>query len=211
VVVAGVTPTSATTGFDVARWDTATLAAEWMGARPFPHVIIDDALAAPDLDELRAALAQEPHWSERSEIVDGLASAPAFAHPVLVAFAAALASPATLDAVGAVAGKRVTRAEVRSYVYPPGGYLLPHTDNRRDIGRQIAFAGYVHDDGTCGGGELELFDCTMDGDEIVATASGRCIEPRTNRLVLFDVSPRSLHQIREITAGARIAFAGWFL
>ena len=65
VVVAGVTPTSAT-GFAVARWNTATLAAGWRAASPFPHVIIDDAFDAAELDALRAALAHEPHWSERS-------------------------------------------------------------------------------------------------------------------------------------------------
>lgn len=201
------------TGFDVGRWDTAALAAAWSAAAPFPHVIVEGAFTPAVLDGLRGALAQEPHWGERSEVVDGMASAPAFAQPVLVAFAAALAAPATLDAIAAVTGKRVTRAEVRSYVYPPGGYLLPHTDHRRDVGRQVAFAAYVHDEGTCGGGELELFACTLDDatGEITATRGAACIEPRTNRLVLFDVSARSLHQIREITLGARIAMAGWFL
>lgn len=197
--------------FAVDRWDTAALAAAWAVAAPFPHVIIDRVLDDAPLDDLRAALAHEPHYAERSEIVDGLGSAPGFAHPALAAFAAALGSAPCLDAVGAVTGKRVTRVEVRSYVYPPGGYLLPHTDHRGELGRQVAFAAYVHDEGTCGGGELELFACTMRGDEIVATEPARAIEPRANRLVLFDVSSASLHQIREVTSGARIAFAGWFL
>ena len=199
------------TGFDVARWDTAALATAWAAAEPFPHVIVDDVFTAATLTALRAALSREPHWPERSEVVDGMASAPAFTQPALRTFAAALSAPASLAAVGAVTGKTVTRAEVRSYVYPPGGYLLPHTDHRGDIGRQVAFAAYVHDDGTCGGGELELYACTMDGDEITATRATVCIPPRANRLVLFDVSARSLHQIREVTSGARIAMAGWFL
>jgi Rps23 Pro-64 3,4-dihydroxylase Tpa1-like proline 4-hydroxylase len=197
--------------FAVDRWDTAALADAWVTATPFPHVIIDRVLDDAVLDEVRAALAQEPHYPEHSEIVDGLGSAPGFGQPRLSAFAAALGSDPCLAAIGAVTGKRVTRAEVRSYVYPAGGYLLPHTDHRDDLGRQVAFAAYVHDEGTCGGGELELFACTMRGDEILTTEPGRAIEPRSNRLVLFDVSSCSLHQICEVTSGARVAFAGWFL
>lgn len=198
-------------GLDVDRWDTGALAAAWAAAAPFPHVVIDDALATDALDGLRRALAQEPHWAERSELVDGMASATTFTQPVLRTFAAELAAAPTLAAVRAITGKAVTRAEVRSYVYLPGGYLLPHTDHRAEVGRQVAFAAYVHDDGTCGGGELELFRCSFDGGDLVATEPVRRIEPRPARLVLFDVSPSSLHQIREITAGARVAMAGWFL
>lgn len=195
--------------FAIDRWDTAALATAWAAAAPFPHVIVDDVFDGAVLDELRAALAHEPHLGERSEIVDGLGSAPGFEQPRLAAFAAALDAPDLLAAVRVITGKDVQRAEVRSYLYPPGGYLLPHTDHQRRIGRQVAFAAYVHD--SCSGGELELFDCTMDGDRIVATEPACAIEPRCNRLVLFDVSTRSLHQIREVTAGARVAFAGWFL
>ncbi len=195
--------------FAVDRWDTAALAAAWAEAAPFPHVIVDDVFDAAVLDALRGALAHEPHYSERSEIVDGLGSAPGFEQPALAAFAAALDAPPLLDAIRVITGKPVQRAEVRSYLYVPGGYLLPHTDHQRRIGRQVAFAAYVHD--SCSGGELELFACTMNGDHIVATEPARTIEPRCNRLVLFDVSPRSLHQIREVTAGSRCAFAGWFL
>ncbi len=31
-----------------------------------------------------------------------------------------------------------------------------------------------------------------------------------NRLVVFDVSDVSLHQVREVLAGLRISLAGWF-
>ena len=61
------------------------------------------------------------------------------------------------------------------------------------------------------GGELELFRCEVDdAGEIVATAPAARIAHRPNRLVLFDVSATSLHQIREVTSGARLSLAGWF-
>jgi len=40
--------------------------------------------------------------------------------------------------------------------------------------------------------------------------SARLIEPRPNRLVVFDVSDVSLHQVREVVGGLRISLAGWF-
>jgi len=44
----------------------------------------------------------------------------------------------------------------------------------------------------------------------VRVESARVIEPRANRLVVFDVSDGSLHQVREVVSGLRISLAGWF-
>lgn len=195
---------------DVERWDRAALATAWAAATPFPHVVIDGALDAAQVAALGAAVRAEPHWPERSEIVDGMASASVFQHPTLAGLAAALGAPASLAAVGAITGKPLTRVEVRSYVYLAGGYLLPHTDGRAELGRQVAFAAYLSPDGSCQGGELELYRCTVADGDIVATEPVRVIEHRAGRLVLFDVSTVSLHQIREVTAGARVSLAGWF-
>src|SRR5262245_36664797 len=111
---------------DVRCWDRVALAAAWKGSDPFPHVVVDEAVAGSELESLRAAVAREPHYAERSEIIDGFGSTPVLQQPVLAGFAASLGCPAVLGAVKAVTGKDVRRAELRSYVYPRGGYLLPH-------------------------------------------------------------------------------------
>jgi Rps23 Pro-64 3,4-dihydroxylase Tpa1-like proline 4-hydroxylase len=196
---------------DWARRPLTELAAAWRAATPFPYVVIDGMVSAADLEVLRESTAREPLAPEHSEIVDCYASGPVLTEPNLVAFAAALASPAVLAAVGEITGKRVTTVEARSYCYVIGGYLLPHTDGMRQLGRQIAFAAYLSLDGQCEGGELELFRCELDdAGEIASAVAERTIEHRSNRLVLFDVSERSLHQIREVTAGSRVSLAGWF-
>lgn len=196
---------------EVAAWDVTALAAAWREATPFAHVVIDGMVNAMRLAVLRDAFPREPLTFERSEIVDCLASAPELVEPNLRAFAAAMAAPETLAAVRAITGKDVRSVEVRSYCYLPGGYLLPHTDSGLELGRQVAFAAYLSEDGQCEGGELELFRCEVDGaGEIVATAPAARIAHRGNRLVLFDVSATSLHQIREVTAGARVSLTGWF-
>ena len=116
----------------------------------------------------------------------------------------------SLDAVFAITGKRVTRAEVRSYVYLPGSYLLPHSDCRADVRRAVAYAFYLSTADSISGGELELFQCKTEHDEIIETHSAALISPAANRLVLFDVSLVSLHQVREVLSGGRVSFSGWF-
>jgi Rps23 Pro-64 3,4-dihydroxylase Tpa1-like proline 4-hydroxylase len=195
----------------LAAWDVPALAAAWRAAQPFPHVVIDGMVSDAAFERLRDALAREPHDIERSEIVDCFASAAELVDPDLAAFAAAMCAPAVLDAVHAITGKRVSTVEVRSYCYVAGGYLLPHTDGMRSAGRQIAFAAYLSVDGQCEGGDLELFRCELDAaGDIAAAEPAALIEHRGNRLVLFDVSETSLHQIREVTAGSRVSLAGWY-
>jgi len=194
----------------VAGWKLDELARSWAEARPFPHVILDDFVAPETLAGLLQAVSQEPHFANRGEIYDFMASSPEVEHPTLQAFQAALGSPETLAAVRAISGRAVRTVDMRSYVYLPGSYLLPHADSRASIGRLVAFAFYIYTHG-CEGGELELFTCEMAGDEVASATAAQRIAPRDNRIVLFDVTPASLHQVREVLAGHRVSLTGWYL
>lgn len=194
----------------VASWKLDTLAQQWAATRPFPHVVIDDVVAEATLATLLQAVAGEPHWPNRGEIYDFMASAETVAHPTLLALQDELGSPEMLAAIRTISGRPVTRADLRSYVYVPGSYLLPHADSRASIGRMVAFAYYIHTRG-CEGGELELFACEMAGDQVLSARSEVVLAPRDNRLVLFDVTHASLHQVREVLAGNRVSLTGWFL
>jgi hypothetical protein len=193
-----------------AGWDLAALAARYRDAKPFPHVVIDDLVPPDRLLALCMAVSQEPHWPNLGEIYHFMGSAAEVTHPVLRAFHAQLGAPEMLDAVRAITGRPVTHCDLRSYVYLAGSYLLPHADSRASIGRMVAYAYYIHTAG-CEGGELELFDCTMNGDELVAAKPALRIKPADNRIVLFDVTNASLHQVCEVLAGARLSLTGWFL
>jgi 2OG-Fe(II) oxygenase superfamily len=195
---------------DPAKWDLLKRANEWRAARPFAHVVIDDLVDTDSLAALCTAVSAEAHWPNRGEIFDLLGSADNVQHPTLRAFHAELAAPEKLAAVRALTGRPVDRVDLRSYVYMPGHYLLPHTDCRTGGGRQVAYAYYLYSRET-EGGELELFDCDMNGDEISATRPAVRIEPRENRMVIFEVTPASLHQVREVVRGARVSLSGWFL
>lgn len=174
-------------------------------------MIFDDVLDPDALAALMAVLDEEPVDPYEGDIFAFEATAPEPRTPDLRAvrddFAAALA-----PLLSRVTEKAVTRADLRAFAYREGHYLLPHSDHQRGLGRALAYAYYLPSPEPPVGGELELFRCRVDGDsgEIVATDSARVIEPRANRLVVFDVSDVSLHQVREVLAGLRMSLAGWF-
>jgi Rps23 Pro-64 3,4-dihydroxylase Tpa1-like proline 4-hydroxylase len=103
--------------------------------------------------------------------------------------------------LSAVTGKTVMRADMRAYAYRAGHYLLPHNDHQEGVGRVFAYAYYLPTPEPPIDGALELFD---------GYTSALLIEPRPNRIVFFEVSDRSLHQVREVLGGLRASLAGWF-
>jgi Rps23 Pro-64 3,4-dihydroxylase Tpa1-like proline 4-hydroxylase len=195
--------------FDLGGRDADALAASWRAARPFPHVVLDELVAPARLQALREAVSRQPHYPDTSDLHEFMASPLPVGQPLLLDFAAELGAPATLELLGRVTGKRVTTVQMRSYVYLAGSFLLPHSDHRPGLGRALAYAYYLVGAESCRGGELELFDCTVEGDEVNATPA-KVIEPLANRLVVFDVSLVSLHQVREVTGGGRASLAGWY-
>jgi len=171
--------------------DEAALAAAWRAAQPFPHVVIDDFEPATPILEL---LDDEGVTRQDGDIFSFEASGDL--RELSASFGAALAAP-----FARITSKPVTRVELRAYAYRPGHYLLPHTDHQDDLARLLAFAYYLPTPEPPEGGELELFR---------GLESARLIEPRPNRLVVFDVGDGTLHQVREVLAGLRLSLSGWF-
>lgn len=191
-------------------WTLETAAAAaWRAARPFPHLVIDDFVAAESLDELLAILDDEPVHPQESDIFAFEATAPEPTTSELRGLRDELAA-VLAPGLSRITGKAVTRVDLRAYAYRPGHYLLPHSDHRVGLARALAYAYYLPSPAPPVGGELELFQCRLERGEIVATDSALVIEPRANRLVVFDVSDVSLHQVREVLSGLRISLAGWF-
>jgi len=185
----------------VAR-DTAALAAAWRSATPFPYVVLDDVVPTGDLMEV---LDEEGVARYEADLFAFEASPPNGLPELRAQFAAALA-----PLLSRVTGKQVTRADMRAFAYRPGNYLLPHTDHQEGLERLLAYAYYLPSPEPPKGGELELFRCELVGEELVRTEHALKIEPRPWRLVVFDVSDVSLHQVCEVLGGLRISLAGWF-
>lgn len=195
---------------DSSRWAVAGLTAAWRAARPFAHAAVDEVLSEETLAALRDAIALEPHWPNRGEIFEMMASG-APTQPALRAFIQSLGSAEVRAAVGAISGRELERVDGASYIYLAGSYLLPHTDHRAGVDRKVAWIYYASDDDAYTGGELDLYRCTLDdAGDIVATEVGATLRPRRNRLLLLDVGFTTLHAVREVRSGARVSLAGWF-
>jgi Rps23 Pro-64 3,4-dihydroxylase Tpa1-like proline 4-hydroxylase len=190
--------------------DEAELSLRWRSATPFPHLVIDDA--AHDAEALLVLLEDEGVQRYEGDLFAFEASTPEprsdELRRVREEFARAFAGP-----LSRITGKQVSRVDMRAYAYRPGHYLLPHTDHQDGLDRRLAYAYYLPSPDEPAGGELELFACAIDPDhlgELISTTSATMIEPRANRLAVFDVSDVSLHQVREVLGGLRISLAGWF-
>ena len=174
---------------------------------PFRHLILDDACERPD--EILAIVDDEGVEPYEGDIFRFEATAPEPRSAAMRAlrdqFAAELA-----PALSRVSGRSVSRVDMRAYAYREGHYLLPHTDHREGLERVHAYAYYLPTPAPPTGGELELYTCTLDGGELTSTKSAKVIEPRANRLVIFEVGDTSLHQVREVLSGMRLSLAGWF-
>jgi Rps23 Pro-64 3,4-dihydroxylase Tpa1-like proline 4-hydroxylase len=190
-------------------WDEAELARRWRSATPFPHIVIDDFVSQNGLGELLAIVEDEAIERYEADIYVFEATPPTPKTEALKllrdAFATALAGP-----LSRITSRHVTRADLRAYAYREGHFLLPHSDHQLGVGRALAYAYYLPTAEPIVGGELELFRVEMAGGEITRTESACLIEPRANRLVVFDVSDVSLHQVREVTGGLRASLSGWF-
>lgn len=193
--------------------DEQALATAWRTATPFPHLVFDEVFAPASLPDLMAVVDDEPVAGYEAELFAFDATAP---EPTTDGFRALRAELAAVLAppLARITGKPVTRADLRGFAYGPGHYLLPHTDHvdvtAGGSPRALAYACYLPSPEPPVGGELELYRCAHDGDALTVTEPARTIAPVANRLVVFDVSPVSLHQVREVLAGLRISLAGWF-
>jgi Rps23 Pro-64 3,4-dihydroxylase Tpa1-like proline 4-hydroxylase len=189
--------------------DEDQLARAWRAARPFPHLVIDDFVPAATLPELLAILEDEPVERYEGDIFAFDASAPEPTTPAFRALRDSFAS-VLIPPLSRITGRPLGRADMRAYAYRPGHHLLPHSDHQEELGRAVAYAYYLPSPVPPTGGELEMFACRAEHGELISTESARLIEPAPNRVVVFEVSARSLHQVREVLDGLRISLAGWF-
>jgi hypothetical protein len=187
------------------RPDETALAAAWRAAQPFAHVIVDDFASPAALAHVFAILDDEHVSRYEADLFAFEATAPGALRELGDAFGRDLA-----PALARITGKPVAHADMRAFAYRAGNYLLPHTDHQDGLERLLAYAYYLPTPEPPTGGELELYRCKLDGDDIADAVPARVIEPSPNRLVVFDVTNTSLHEVREVLAGARLSLAGWF-
>jgi prolyl 3-hydroxylase /prolyl 3,4-dihydroxylase len=192
-----------------AAWaEEAALTRAWHAAEPFPHIVIDDFIAESSLPALIEILEEEGVERYEADLYAFDATAPEPRTDEMRALRSAWAE-VLAPALSRITGKPVSRADLRAYAYRVGHYLLPHADHQDGLERKLAFAYYLPSPEPPVGGDLELYACVAADGELAEITSAKVIEARANRIVIFDVSDVSLHQVREVLGGLRLSLSGW--
>jgi prolyl 3-hydroxylase /prolyl 3,4-dihydroxylase len=159
---------------------------------PFPHLIIDSFLLDEDVARAREVYSTTGFRPQHSDLFKFLQTGELASDPRL-----AFLKERLHEVFG-----RMTDADgwitIFASYYSRGDYLLCHDD--RTESRQYAFSYYLEDYDT---GKLLLYesDCMSVSKEIGI---------RANRLVVFEVSEKSYHEVAYCEGDGRKAFTGWF-
>jgi Rps23 Pro-64 3,4-dihydroxylase Tpa1-like proline 4-hydroxylase len=188
---------------------TTRALAKWDGMQPFPYCVIDRLLEDDEIAEIMDILDDEPVELFQSDLFCFEATLPNTKSTRFSHWQQQF-SDALLPVVRQLSNKPVSQIDMRAFAYREGHYLLPHTDHQANLQRQVAYAYYLPSGDIPVGGELELFDGSLENATFTKTVPFRKFSALPNRIILFDVSDVSLHQVCEVTSGLRLSLAGWF-
>jgi len=187
------------------------LCRQFLTAKPFPHLVLRDFFLPQKAEEVLRALTKEQWTPKHADLFSfqqthDLQSS---RNPIMQEYYHFFSSKAFRDLIASITNTHPLRSiDAAGQIYSSGDYLLPHDD--RLEGRKIAYVlnltkGFAARDG----GQLDFFAVNPKTGH--PTAIVRSFTPRFNTLILFKVSPRSFHQVREvITDKQRISIGGWF-
>jgi Rps23 Pro-64 3,4-dihydroxylase Tpa1-like proline 4-hydroxylase len=169
-------------------------------AKPFPHLVLPDFFR--NAKELKSALLKEEFHYQNSDLfqfhqTNDCSKAKT---KVVQDFHKFFGSKEFLSFISEITGKKLSSIDMSGFIYGDTDYLLPHDD--RLEGRKIAYVVNLSENFKDGnGGALALFK----GKKVV-----KRIVPKFNTLTIFEVSPKSLHEVEEVIDAKRVSFAGWF-
>jgi prolyl 3-hydroxylase /prolyl 3,4-dihydroxylase len=163
-----------------------------MEARPFPHLVIDNFLPDEEAARARETYGAMRFGPKRSDLFEFLQTEELASNPRL-----AFLKEQLTRLFGGMTDDDGWLTMFASY-YSSGDYLLCHDD--RIENRLYAFSYYLSDYDS---GKLILYE-----DDCMSVS--KRIEVRANRLVVFEVSDRSYHEVGYCEKDGRMAFTGWF-
>lgn len=180
---------------------------------PFYHRVIDNFLPEDTLKEVIERHRETEFYEKHSDLFHFLQSNELKNEKQFSSFLGLVRNEMQKDL--SYLNKKVEEEEMDLFasIYDPGHYLLPHDDCITQ--RVLAFSFYlnspleeaenVENSGNTHSkenGHLALYD--KDGRTVV-----RRVEPVANRLVIFEVSSRSYHEVEMMRIGRRAALTGW--
>ena len=186
-----------------------TLTQQFLSNTPFPHIVLPLFFLDKKIQPVAAALLRQ-EWQEKESDLFQFQQTfdlKTIEHPTLQEFYAFFSSQEFIEWIATLTKTKLKRSiDMSGFIYDATDYLLPHDDRLEK--RKIAYvlnlsSGFSKRDG----GELEFFTTNQNHP----SQPFKKIIPVFNTLTLFEVSPKSFHQVREVTAEKqRLSLGGWF-
>eukprot|EP00457_Paulinella_chromatophora_P004454 gb/GEZN01004466.1/.p1 GENE.gb/GEZN01004466.1/~~gb/GEZN01004466.1/.p1 ORF type:complete len:599 (-),score=165.67 gb/GEZN01004466.1/:136-1932(-) len=211
---------------------TAALKADFTGATPFPHLHIPQFLEEAFAKKLLEELTRLEYSLKRNDLFefaqsDDLKSVDDHKFPLVGKLKEIMYGDEFRNSLKEITGIQVTglttEVSMSAAIYQNGHHLLPHDDELQ--GRRIAYIIYLvvgEEPDTAppenphlgaweekDGGALALFSVDSQGRPIFPPS--KKLVPQWNSIAFFQVSPKSFHQVEEVTSNKlRVSISGWF-
>lgn len=186
----------------------AKLKKQYLSAKPFPHLKLDDFLQEDKFQEVLKALLSQEFIVKESDLFS-LKQTNDFKgteNEFLTGFRHLLGSGEFLNLIHEITGEKliVQMIDCNGSVYEKNDYLLAH-DDRLDS-RKIAYIYYLSTLSKEDGGSLDLYKCKKETPISVE----KSLFPKENSFAFFKVSKNSFHQVSEVISNSkRISINGW--
>ncbi len=182
---------------------------QYVSNTPISHIFLPHFLVQKRYASLKTALLNESFYPKSSDLFDlsQTSDLRTAKQPLLRDFQRFLSSSEMHELISAVTDIK-TRGQVDAFgsLYTDTDYLLPHDDRLES--RKVAFVFYLSTLTRSDGGELAFFETDRKHNP---TKEIKLYRPKENALLLFTVSKRSWHCVREIRKPVkRYAIGGWF-
>ncbi len=182
------------------------LSEEFQRNKPFSHLVMPRFLVTAVYIQLRQALLQEPFELKSSDLFEMYQTKDLrTASGILKEFQAFLSSRQMHNCIKNVTGISTKGSvDASGSLYKNTQYLLPHDDRLES--RKVAFMLYCSSLRTKEGGQLDMFSSDQHNPTLVQQSY--C--PEENTFIIFEVSHKSWHQVREVIDANRFSIGGWF-
>jgi len=172
----------------------------FLSKKPYPHVVMDNFLDEEVATQILERLCTESFEYKESDLFT-FKQTPMLQYDDFLGFLREVLQPVVEN----LTGKKIGEIDMHGSLYEDTDHLLCHDDQLED--RVIAYLLYLSDVDEADGGALTLYDEVNGKPGSVV----KRVQPRFNRLVIFEVSDVSFHAVEEVIADTqRIAIGGWF-
>jgi len=182
---------------------------EFISAKPFPHVIIENFLNPSMFVNILKALEKEVFFEKNSDLFNFLQTNDFcnIKNTTLKLLRDTLINRDFINFIEELTKTKIsqTKIDMSASLYKKGDYLLCHDDRLEK--RKLAYIIYLSTLKKEDGGSLNLFSSIDKNPQKIE----KKIFPKANSFMIFEVTSSSFHEVEEILRkNERISIAGWF-